>query len=284
MGEESGIPDPHSTEAMIIDQDQYRELPASIANARAYHAQATGNDQATLKYARQALDLLPENEHLKRGISAVLIGFVQWQEGDLEAAFQSFTDVRNSFQKAGEISTVIGITFIFGDIRITQGRIQDALNIYKKSMQLAINQGEPLPFGTEDLYRGLSELYLEMGEMDISQKQMQKGEQLYEKTRLTDWRYRRYLAQAKMREAEGDLGGALHLIEKAQELYFRSPLPDIRPVAALRARLWIKQGKLDMALDWVISRGLTADDELNLLQEFEHLVHCQRPWSVKTRQ
>ncbi len=49
-----------SRRMVVVDEEEFRSLPVTIANARAYHAQALGDVPATVKYARQALDLLPE--------------------------------------------------------------------------------------------------------------------------------------------------------------------------------------------------------------------------------
>jgi LuxR family maltose regulon positive regulatory protein len=46
--------------------------------------------------------------------------------------------------------------------------------------------------------------------------------------------------------------------------------PDVRPVAAVKARLWIAQGRIAEALGWARERGLSAADELSYLHEFEH--------------
>jgi LuxR family maltose regulon positive regulatory protein len=45
----------------------------------------------------------------------------------------------------------------------------------------------------------------------------------------------------------------------------------VRPVAALRARVWLAQGKLDRAHGWARQQGLSAGDELSYLREFEHI-------------
>jgi LuxR family maltose regulon positive regulatory protein len=42
-------------------------------------------------------------------------------------------------------------------------------------------------------------------------------------------------------------------------------------MAALRARVWILQGNLQDALAWAHAQGLSADDELSYLREFEHI-------------
>jgi LuxR family maltose regulon positive regulatory protein len=45
----------------------------------------------------------------------------------------------------------------------------------------------------------------------------------------------------------------------------------VRPVAALKARVWLKQGRLAEALGWVREQGLAVADDLRYTREFEHL-------------
>jgi LuxR family maltose regulon positive regulatory protein len=47
--------------------------------------------------------------------------------------------------------------------------------------------------------------------------------------------------------------------------------PDVRPVAATRARVLVAQGRLDDALAWVRERHLSPDDDLTYLREYEHV-------------
>ena len=47
---------------------------------------------------------------------------------------------------------------------------------------------------------------------------------------------------ARIREAQGDLDGALDLLDEAERLYVSDFFPNVRPVAALKARVWVAQG------------------------------------------
>ena len=48
-------------------------------------------------------------------------------------------------------------------------------------------------------------------------------------------------------------------------------MPDLRPIAALKARIYLKQGRPDKARAWAAERGLSLVDEVSYLHEFEHL-------------
>jgi len=67
------------------------------------------------------------------------------------------------------------------------------------------------------------------------------------------------------------LEGALSLLDEAQRLFIRTPLPDARPLVALKARIWARQGRVAEASEWARERGLSVDDDLSYLHEFEHI-------------
>ena len=77
--------------------------------------------------------------------------------------------------------------------------------------------------------------------------------------------------QARLKESEGDLEAALDLLDEAKRPYVRNPVPDIRPIEALKTKVYVRQGRLPKALAWVQERGLSVDDELSYLREFEHI-------------
>jgi LuxR family maltose regulon positive regulatory protein len=84
-------------------------------------------------------------------------------------------------------------------------------------------------------------------------------------------RYRWRVAMARIREAEGDLGGALGLLDEAERLYVGDFSPKVHPVPALRARVWIAQARVQDALGWAREQGVSVEDDLSYLREFEHV-------------
>lgn len=256
---------------VIVDEDQFRTLPASMATARAYIALSVGDMPGAVKHAQHALDRLPETDYIGRGPAASLLGLAQWANGDLEAAHRSLADAMTGFRMAGNLHFALSGTYGLADIRITQGRLRAAFNTYERALQLAREQGESLIRGTADLYLGLSELYRERGDLETAAQHLQQSEELGERAALQDWPYRLRRAQARRAADQGDLDRAIELLDEAERLYYRTPVPNARPLAALKARVWIAQGRLDEAFAWARERGLSADDDLSYLREFEHI-------------
>jgi LuxR family maltose regulon positive regulatory protein len=260
---------------VVVDKEQFRSLPASIATARAYRSLALGNVPDTVKYAQQALKLTPENDQVRYIQAISLLGLAQYTSGDLEAAERSLADFHVNLRKTGEILTLISITFLLADIRAALGRLHEAESSYQQSLRIATGQGEPLPLGTADLYRGLAELYVERGELEAAAQHLLTSQKLGEQTATTDWPHRLCVSQACLKEAQGDLDGALALLDEAKRVYIPGPLPDVRPIAALKARVWLKQGRLAEALGWAREQGLSVDDEIRFMREFEHITLAQ---------
>ena len=170
----------------------------------------------------------------------------------------------------GDIDNDIGGVFLLADIRIAQGRLFDAVSLYEQSLKFVPEQGPVLP-GTAYVYLGLSKLYREQGNPITARQHLLHSEEANEYSPYQLWQYRFTLAQAKVEEDQGNLNGALDLLSKAERLYYRNVVPELRPLAALKTQVWIKQGKLNKALAWAREQGLSFDDELSYLREFEHL-------------
>ena len=83
--------------------------------------------------------------------------------------------------------------------------------------------------------------------------------------------YRWRTGLARIREAEGNLDDALDLLSAAERVYVSDFSPHVRPVAAMKARVLAKQGRLGEALAWATAQGVTVEDELTYLHEFEHI-------------
>ena len=76
---------------------------------------------------------------------------------------------------------------------------------------------------------------------------------------------------AHLRAAEGDTTAAKVLLDDAERVYVGDFSPDVRPVAAAKARLLAAAGDIQGARAWAQTRGVTAGDELSYRREYEHV-------------
>jgi LuxR family transcriptional regulator, maltose regulon positive regulatory protein len=268
-GERAG-PNAPSTAMVVVDEEEFRRLPCSVALYRAAQAIAVGDVAGTRTHAQRALDLGAEDDHARRGAAAGLLGLVSWATGDLEAAHRSYADCIVSQQKAGHVSTVIGCAIVQADIRAVQGRLHDAMRTYEWGLQVATEHGAPALRGAADMHTGMSELFRERNDLETAAQHLLVSRELGEENGLSQNPYRSRVAAARIRQAVGDPDGALALLDEAERLYASDFSPDVRPIAAVRARVWITQGNLSAAWVWARERGVAAADELSYLREFEH--------------
>jgi LuxR family maltose regulon positive regulatory protein len=260
-----------SDRMIVVDKAQLKPLPAVIAMTRAYNAQVQGDLSATVKYAELSLQLIPEGDLFRRAQATITLEVTHWTRGDLESARSALGDWMNSMQKAGNFVFVVASAFALADILVVLGRLHEAVQTNQEAIQLASKHGKDAQHITAHHYLGLAMLQHEMGEDAAAAEHLQKAGEVGEQTTLVDWSYRWHLAQARLKESGGDLEATLVQLDEARRGYVKTPIPDTRPIEALKAKVYLKQGRLAKALDWVRARGLSADDEISYLGEFEHL-------------
>jgi LuxR family maltose regulon positive regulatory protein len=256
---------------VVGDGEEFRRLPETIEVYRAALALGGGDGLGAVRHAQRALDLAPPDDHVSRAAALGLCGLAYWGSGDLEAGYGAYADCMAGLLRAGFVSDTFGCAMALADIRIAQGRLGDAMRVYEQALNHAPDRQVAVLRGTADMYVGMSRLHREHGDLHTANEDLLRSEELGEQGGLPQNLYRWRVAMARIREAEDDIGGALGLLDEAERLYVSDYFPNVRPISALRARVWITQGQLGQALGWARERALTPDDDLSYEREFEHL-------------
>jgi LuxR family maltose regulon positive regulatory protein len=256
---------------VVRDEDGFRRLPAQVAIYRAAQAQAVGDASGAMIHAQRALDLVGDDDDFERGAAAGFLALVRWRSGELETADRYWGDAMASLRKAGHIVDAIGCLRPMAQIRLAQGRLREAMRAYERGLQMASVPGAPVLRGAADMHVGMADVLLEWNDVEVAREHLVASRELGEHAGLAQNPYRWRVAMARLREAQGDIDGALELLEDAEHRYVSEYHPDLRPAAALRARIWAVQGRVDEALDWAHERRLSAEDNLSYLHEFEHI-------------
>lgn len=254
---------------VIIEVEQFRSLPARIAIARAYNAQVQNRYDDTVKYVEIAQDLMPHDDTFMQAQAAAILSGTYWASGELDRAFGFMSHWVDEAHSAGNVAFAIASSFGKADILIAQGRLHDAMQVYQTALHWAeMYKAEQ---HTAHHHLGLGLLHYEMGNDQRAAQYMQKAFELGQYTSIIDWAYRKRLAQAYLKEAEGDYDAALNLLDEAARVYVRTPIPNLRPVEAIKARIYLKQNRFDQAHIWASKSGLSLRDQPDYLHEFARL-------------
>ncbi len=256
---------------VVVDEEEFRRLPGMIALLRAAQALARGDVPETAKYARQVLELALDGDHLMLGGAASQLGLAAWANGDLDTACRMTADGMENVRLAGYISSAIGGSIVLADIQIAQGRLREAMTTYERGLQWATRPGGLVLRGAADLHVGMSDLHREHNDLKTATQHLLTSQALGDLAGLPQNPYRWCAAMARIREAQGDLDGALDLLDQAGRLYNANFSPNVRPIATRKTRVWVAQGRLDEALVWAREQGLSVDDDLSYLSEFDHI-------------
>ncbi|MFP5282252.1 MAG: LuxR C-terminal-related transcriptional regulator [Actinomycetes bacterium] len=257
--------------ATWADTEDLRTAPAMIAIYRAALAQARRDVPATVRHARRALDLAGDSDHFVGGAAAGFLGLAAWAAGDVQEALSTFSEAVRSLHAAGNLVDELDSTVVLADMWVTAGHPHRARQVYERALAAATGHGEPYPRATADLHVGLAELDRELDDLVSAEAHLETARTLSERGSITENRHRWYAAMAQLRAATGDHAAALQLLDQAEELYRPGFYPDLRPLAALRARLQIAAGDLAAAEDWARDHHVTADEQAMFLREYDHL-------------
>ena len=141
---------------VVVDEEGFRALPTSVAVHRAGQALALGDRARCIAHAQRALALAgpgrpPRASRRVRAHRAGVVG-----DGDVAAAQSGYAESWQHMERAGHIADVLGLAITLGDLHAIQGRLGDAMRTYEEALRLAAEQGGPVLRGTADMYVGMS--------------------------------------------------------------------------------------------------------------------------------
>ena len=248
---------------------------ALLSLARAFGAQARGAYSETINSIHQVLDQKSNEHYYLIGVPESLLGLAYWGQGALQAAYEQTSAAFTSLCLSGNFLFANSVAFVRVTIRAEQGYLYDAIRICQERLTDLDKKGMVELPGTAELHLVLSLLYREQGDLESARLHLKKGEALGDKVALPEWPYHLYRTKARFLEDQDEFEAALDLLEKADALYQPGPVPDVRPVATAKVRIWLRQGRREDAWRWVGRRRLVLGDEIDYLSEYDYLTYVR---------
>ncbi len=255
---------------IVVDEAELRQAPAMLELYRAALAKVGGDLAGNMAHARRVLDLVDASDHLARGGAEAFLGLAHWELGELDPAVRWYTEAMASLERAGHVTDVVGGAITTADLLLAQGRLRDAESVYRDGLERGTRAGTILR-GVADMHVGLATTAYERGDLHAAEAQLDAAERLGAENGFPRYPYRSRLARARLVQAQGDLDRALDLMSEAERRFDADFSPDLRPIAAQRARLLIAHGRIAEARAWARTRGLVASEEPTYPREYELL-------------
>ncbi len=255
----------------VADEDEYALIEPSLAGARAYLAMAQGDTPMAAKSARQALELLPPEAHSRRAAPGALLALAAWTNGELPQAAASLTAAIGSARQIGDHRFIVSASYVLGEILRAQGHFTDAERVYATALKGKQDYADDLIASTANLQIGRAELSILQHELDAAANALERAWELGDGTGQPHWRYRWFVAQAGLLAAQRDHPAAREALDQAEAAFDRGPVPDVRPLPAMRARLLLQMGQIREAAHGLGDSDVRPGGAVEYMREYEQL-------------
>ena len=248
-------------------------LPAIIALERAVLAHLRGDAEGTAASASRALAAIGEGEWMLDSVTRWHLAVAEWLRGRLPEAERAFASGIARWRQAGELTLAAWGGHYLGQVERARGRLDAALRTYQQTLEITASPGRPTLPASGVPQVGMAEVAYQRDQLDTALAHVTEGIALCRQLAYTQPLATGLATLAWIRQAHGDLTGALAAIQEAERAAPSQAVTSLlNPVPAGRARLMLAQGNLAAATRWTEERCLAADDEASYQREWEYLV------------
>ncbi|MBE0687051.1 MAG: tetratricopeptide repeat protein [Anaerolineaceae bacterium] len=254
---------------------EVKTMQGTIAAARAQSANLRGDTHSAVKYARQALELLPNCSSISRSIRSVgtsILGDASWANGDLEEAKNAYTESIRISREAGNLHMVIIASSNIADILVIQGQLHRAADLYAQCLQTAVRpDGQRSPLAA-NLLAGMANLYYEWNQLDDADQYIHQCIDLCQQWGDIGLQTYAHTIRARIELAWGNPEQAGEAIREVERLI--AEFPDtthlFTQVKSILAREWLAQGDSERSSQYLQTRGINIIDEIPYQREMDY--------------
>lgn len=260
-----------------VSRDPDRRFAGEIDALRAFFAYNHGNFPDSIKYAQQALKLLPQNNSFFYLFSTSLLGNSYRLNDDISSSVEVCRELSQYKQDGQRVASAIMGVGNLVRLQIRQGKLRQAAQTYQQAFQ-----EQPLPpdkvtplYGVPFIGRG--ELLYEWNNLEAAAEHLHHGVTLCQQwPALVEFLVDGVAGSMRLLQAQQDIEGAFNLIQTIEEkvtsqsALFQWKLPRL---AACRTRLWLSPTSFNLtaAVSWAKTSGLSLTNDPPYVYEFEYL-------------
>jgi LuxR family transcriptional regulator, maltose regulon positive regulatory protein len=235
---------------------------------RSIVARAQNDLPRAILLARAALDNLPQQFVFMRSSVAWNLGMAYWSSGELGAAGDVFVEVWADNQSPDQVYLLSAAASSLGQIRVIQGRLREAAQIYRQALDHAAGVGGQVP-GMGMVYVGLADVLREWNDLEQAIRHLTDALELGKLFGNLDVLAASYAIVARVKQVQGDFPAAAAAFAEADSITPGSVF-DVGP--SHRARVWLAMGDIAAAERWATRNGISGDSAVSYQYETEQIV------------
>ena len=278
-------------ERSLAEHPDPSDLLGEVTVIRVVIALVQGDYPRTLTLGGQALTYLSDEQLPLRALTNMSLGAAHTAQGDLEAACQSLAQASTLYQAAGHIELALAPLRQLCRVQLVRGRMNQLEQTAQHALRLASQWGQRSSL-VGYTYLSLGELCYQHNDLAAAERYFANGlalvdlggtKDIMNVINLADG----HLGVARVKHVQGDPEGALEHIRRIELIVEQLAIrmqprerqtgPDsARPtpllsyfdlIAAFRVRLWLSQGDIATASQWMQTSGMRVEGDIALSQE-----------------
>jgi LuxR family maltose regulon positive regulatory protein len=235
------------------------------------------NISGLIQHLRQALEYLPERDLHWRAAVAISLADSYAFRGDLLAAYRTRLEALKACETAGN-----SYLYLYNSAKLAlnlkaRGRLLQVRELCRQRVQFAKHAGMSQTAVVGWLLAIWGEVLLETNDIDGALGLGQKSIELTERggdAGILGWSC---LCLTRVLFSKGDMAGAEEIVQRMQKVARESIVPTwiMDQNAAWQSRIWLAQGNLEAAAQWVRERRLESDGALPYLDGFKYMASAR---------
>jgi LuxR family maltose regulon positive regulatory protein len=246
----------------------------SLAVSQSHLAMLIGDTERAAEFSRQAASHLPEESLYLRSLLSLDDCLSSVLSGDTQKAIEALRATARIARQANNPLAIIIALCQLAKTQFLQGKISQAKATLLKAQYLATGpEGKPLPLaGLVDI--GLGEILLEHDLLEEARDHLERGCQVTGSTWYLGCLDGK-LSMARLRQAMGDISGAVEIIEEAARMALNTDSTewDDALVSAVAVRLALQRDDLAEAEQWWKKGGFPDLNAAIPLEDYPYHVY-----------
>lgn len=256
--------------AIIADSDP--DIRGELKALRAEQALLQGQLDTALALAKEALQLITDENIIIRTLTVQIKGYIYRSQGKVELASQNLTEAYRLAQQSGDLLVGIFALSDLGDVKVMEGKLREALEIYNR----IVDSLNPMMPSSSTSFQGIGNIYREYNRLNEAEEEIRQGIEVASQNNAPALFRAGYISLAYVLRAKGQYDDALQAVDKANQSAHKQPIERIQHyVRVHEMNIRLLNGNMSHAELWAKDRDLHPDIPVTYPREFELVVYAR---------